>query len=304
MIKSITVTNHLGESIKLELRSPEKTGFLVQEITGLGPSKASINSTELSTTDGSIYNSARLDSRNIVLTLKLMAKPTVETTRQLSYKYFPIKKSIRLLIETDNRTCETYGYVESNEPNIFSNSESTQISIMCPDPYLYSSGEDGTTITIFSGIEPSFEFPFSNESLVENLINMGSIETYQEQNVPYNGESEIGVTIFIHAIGNVTNLIISNSGTGEVMKINTDRLATLTGFGIIAGDDIIISTIRGSKYVVLIRDGLHINILNCLDRNIDWFQLTRGDNIFAFSSDTGVTNLQFRIENKTVYEGV
>jgi len=54
MINSITVTNHLDESVKLELRFPEKSGFLVQGVTGLGPSKANINSTELSTTDGSV----------------------------------------------------------------------------------------------------------------------------------------------------------------------------------------------------------------------------------------------------------
>ena len=32
--------------------------------------------------------------------------------------------------------------------------------------------------------------------------------------------------------------------------------------------------------------------------------LAKGDNIFAFTADSGVTNLQFRIENKVIYEGV
>lgn len=304
MINSVTVTNHLDESIKLELRFPEKSGFLVQDISGLGPAKANINSTELSTTDGSIFNSARLNSRNIAMNLKFLWKPTIETVRQLSYKYFPVKKRIKLTIETDNRSCEIYGYVESNEPDIFSDQEGTSISIICPDPYFYSSGDDGYTVTVFSGIVPSFEFPFSNESGVNPLISMGDIVLNQEQNIVYNGESDIGVTIFIHAIGIVENLIISNSGTGDIMKLDTDKLTALTGFGIISGDDIIISTIKGQKSVTLIRDGLYINILNCLDRDVDWFQLTRGDNVFAFYAEAGVTNMQFRIENRTIYEGV
>ena len=304
MINSVVVTNHLDESIILELRFPEKSGFLVQEITGLGPAKANINSTELSTTDGSFYNSARLNSRNITMTLKFMHTPTIETVRQLSYKYFPVKKRIKLTVNTDNRSCEIYGYVEANEPNIFSNQSSTTISIVCPDPYFYSTGDGATKVTVFSGIIPTFEFPFSNESLVNPLMSMGDIVLNQEQNVVYDGESDIGINIFIHAIGSVENPIITNSGTSEVMKIDTDKLTTLTGFGIISGDDIIISTIKGQKSVTLIRDGVYINILNCLDRDTNWFQLTRGDNVFAFYADTGVTNMQFRIENRTVYEGV
>ena len=149
MIRAVTVTNYLGESKRFELAFPEESGFAVQSISGLGPSKADINTTEISTNDGSLYNSARVNSRNIVMSLKLMFNPQIEDTRHNSYKYFPIKKRVTLLIETDNRICETYGYVESNEPDIFSSDETTQISIVCPDPYFYSAGPDGTNTTIF-----------------------------------------------------------------------------------------------------------------------------------------------------------
>jgi hypothetical protein len=88
------------------------------------------------------------------------------------------------------------------------------------------------------------------------------------------------------------------------MKINTDKLLALTGSVIIAGDDIIISTVKGNKYITLLRDGVYINILNCLDKNVDWLQLSKGDNVFAFTAETGNAVLQFRIENQTVYEGV
>lgn len=35
MIKSVTVVNHLGESLKLDLASPEKSGFIVKSIDAL-----------------------------------------------------------------------------------------------------------------------------------------------------------------------------------------------------------------------------------------------------------------------------
>ena len=304
MIKSITVTNYLGESIKLDLMRPELSGLMVVSVTGLGPGTANINTTEVATNDGSLFNSARLPSRNIVITLKYLWKNSVEDTRQLSYKYFPLKKKVTLLIETDNRKAEIEGYVESNDPNIFSKMEATDISIVCPNPFFHSAGIGGINTTVFSGVEPMLEFPFSNESLTEPLIESGSIENRTERVITYTGDSEIGITITIHALGEARNITIYNSKTRESMRIDTDKLEMFTGSGIMAGDDIIICTIKGEKSIKLIRNGETTNILNCLDKDADWFQLSKGDNIFAYIVEEGNTNLQFKIENRVVYEGV
>jgi len=301
MIKSVAVTNHLGESIILELRFPEKSGFLVRGIEGLGPSRANINTTEISSDDGSNYNSARVSSRNIVLTLGFLPDPTIEDTRQLSYKYFPIKKLVKMVVETDKRICETYGYVESNEPDIFSKEESTVISVICPNPYFYSSD---VKVTTFSGTIPVFKFPFSNNSLSQKLISFGQIVNQTSQTVYYTGDADIGLIISIHALGPATNVVIYNTGTREEMHIDSAKLVTLTGYDILAGDDIFISTVKGSKSITLLRNGEFINILNCLDKNVDWFQLTKGDNVFVYTADAGSSNLQFRISNQTVYEGI
>lgn len=304
MIKSVTVTNYLGDSIKLDLARPELSGFAVLSITGLGPGKANINVTEVSTNDGGRYNSSRLPSRNIVIALKFLWKNSIEDTRQLSYKFFPIKKKITLLFETDNRKAEIEGYVESNDPNVFSNAEGSMISIICPKYYFHSVGEHGIKTTVFSGIEPTFEFPFSNESLTDNLLEFATVERKTERVVVYEGDAEIGMTITIHAIGEVTNITIYNRSTGGSMRINTDKLAAITGSSIVAGDDIVICTVKGEKSASLIRNGETTNILNCLDRGFEWFQLTKGDNIFAYVTETGDSNLQFKIENRIIYEGV
>lgn len=307
MIYSIVVTNYLGDRIKLELGKPDVSGFLIKSITGLGPAKANVNTTEVSTNDGSLFNSARLSQRDIVLDMVFINTvygESIEDLRQKSYKYFPLKKSVELTIETDNRYVKTTGYVESNEPNIFSSQEGTQISIICPDPYFYSAGEDGNNVTNFYSIDPMFEFPFSNESLDEPLLVFGEIQIKTEGVITYHGDSEIGVMIYIHAIGPATNINIYNTETREVMRINTEKISSLTGKGIVASDDIVINTAKGEKSITLIREGVSYNILNCLDKNTDWFTLAKGDNIFAFTADSGVTNLHFRVENKVIYEGV
>lgn len=167
MIKSMSVTNYLGESIEIPLGNPYETGFAITEIEGLGSGKSDISVTELTSRDGSIFNSSRVGTRNIVLTIRFIETPDIETVRQKTYKYFPIKKQVTLGFETDNRSCYINGYVESNEPDIFSDKESSQISIICPDPYFYSKDLNST---VFSGVISEFEFPFSNELPIDPVV--------------------------------------------------------------------------------------------------------------------------------------
>lgn len=301
MIKAVEITNYLGESKRLVLDCPEESGLAVTDITGLGPSKSNIYTTEVITTDGAIYNGARTEARNIVFSLRFLPFPDIESTRHESYKYFPLKKRVGLVIETDSRICETYGYVESNEPDIFSKKEISQISIICPDPYLYSVE---SSITIFYGIEHLFEFPFFNDSLSEKLILMGVIREKFEQSVFYNGDAEVGIVLTLHALGDVSNITIYNIHTRETMMIDTDKLQQLTGAGMGAGDDVIITTIKGEKSMVLLRDGHYTNILNCMNKASDWFELAKGYNLFGLIAESGMSNLVFTIENRIAYEGV
>lgn len=307
MIYSFTITNYLGDTIKLTLREPALSGFLIKSVTGLGPVKANINTTEVATNDGSKFNSARLTQRNIVFQMVFvdtLKGESVEDIRQKSYKYFPTKKNVDIIIETDNRYVKTTGYVESNEPNIFSSQEGAQISIICPDPYFYTAGDNGDIVTEFYSIAPMFEFPFSNESLTDPMIVFSEIQSRAAGVITYYGDTEIGIVIRIHALGEATNIAIYNTDTREVMRIDTDKIKKITGKGLTVSDDIIINTAKGNKSITLLREGVSYNILNCLGKNPDWFTLTKGDNVFAFTAETGITNLQFRVENKIVYEGV
>lgn len=302
MIRAITVTNYLGDSIRLELMRPEESGFVIQSITGLGPGKANINTSDLSTDDGSIYNSARLSSRNIVISVKYLWKNTIEEARQLSYKYFPIKRKVTLLVETDNRNAIIDGYVESNDPDIFSKEEGSDISIVCPNPFFYDAYEK--TVTSFSGIEGAFEFPFSNESLIDPMLEFSVIRDVVDRVVNYKGDHEIGITITIRAIGDAGDITIYNVDTGEKMEVYSKSIESLTGTGITNGDEIVICTVKGSKSATLIRNAHSTNILNCINRDADWFQLVKGDNTFAYAAKSGRNFLRVEISNRIIYEGI
>lgn len=302
MIKSIIVTNHNGESLKLDLFHPEESGLIVKSISGLGPPKANINSTDLATADGAIYSSARASTRNIVFNLQFMFAPTIEDARQKTYKYFPLKKKITIEVETDNRNLSTEGYVESNEPNIFSQEESTQISIVCVDPFFR---DVMPSLVQFASVLPNFEFPFSNESLTDDLIEFGKIGLDTRSTLVYTGDVDTGILITIHAMGSVSGILnIYNIETYENIKIDLSKIKALTGSDYGSGDDIIISTVSGDKYVQVLHNGKYYNAIGIIDKLANWFQLTVGKNIFNFTVTNGVENLSITFKYRNAYGGI
>lgn len=304
MLKEVTITNYLDESVTYTFEGPtidDESGLLITEIKGLGPVKADINMTDLATADGKLYNSARLSNRNIVIEARFTYAKTIEEARLMSYKYFPLKKPVTVRITTDNRVAEAVGYVESNEPDIFSEESDMQVSIVCESPFFLSPNKD---ITLFAGVEALFYFPFCNPDPVEPLIVFGEIVNKKTNTVYYSGDSEIGCYMEIHAIGDVENVTIYNLRTRERMKLDTNKLQTLTGSKLVAGDTITICTINGKKSITLLRGGVETNVLNILGKQIDWFQLSKGDNVFGFVAEYGEENIQFKITSQVAYEGV
>ena len=302
MIKSIKVTNPKGESLVLDLFHPEKSGLIVRSISGLGPPKANINSTDLATADGALYSSARASTRNIVFNLQFMFAPTIEDSRQLTYKYFPLKKLVKIEVETDNRSLETSGYVESNQPDIFSKEETTQISILCLNPFFY---DPNPSVTQFATVTPTFEFPFSNESISESLIEFGTINLDTRSTIDYVGDVDTGVLIMIHALGSVSgSLTIYNVETQEKMVIDLAKIKTLIGKDYGSGDDIIISTVSGDKYVQVLHDGKYTNAIAAIEKLADWFQVSVGRNIFNFTVTKGIENLVMSFSYRNAYGGI
>lgn len=303
MIESVTVTNSRNNSIILKLADPFENGILIQGIDGIGPGKADINTTELATTDGGIINSARLSSRNIVFNLLLLEAPDVETTRHRVYKCFPIKKEVGLTIKTDQRTVSISGIVESNEPDIFSEQESMQVSIICPDPYFYAEN----ALYKLNGVTQAFSFPFSNESLNNKVINLGEITYTKGEKIYYDGEIDSGVIIKIHATDHVEDIWIRNDADNTTMALDTSKIDTIVGDGnndIIAEDVIYISTMKSKRYVHLVRNGVTYNILQTLPKGSKWIMLQSGVNSFSYGASDGIMNAEIDIASYVLYSGI
>lgn len=304
MIESISVTNFKGETIVIELSNPQGSGFGVTGITGLGPVKADINTVSYATRNGSLYSSAHIDSRNIVFGLLFMPSEgdTIEDVRQRSYKYFPIMGKVELVFKTSNRNARITGYVESNEPDIFAQIESTQISIICPDPYFY----DNSTKKKIAFLEKCglFHFPFYNSGSVKE-IKMGEILKMKTKSFVYNGNAAVGVTIDLSFVGGVTGKIsISNISTKQTITLDTSQL---TGANKLSSGDIIqICTRSGEKYARLKKNGSssYTNILNCVDTYI--LDVVGGENQFEITTDNPPDEelIELTITTTETFEGI
>ena len=130
--------------------------YQVVSITGLNPPKAQINTSTIVGFDGALFNSSKLETRNLVLSIRINGD--VETNRLNLYKYFRTKEPCVFYYANEHLDVFIEGYVESVECNLFTISEIAQISIICPYPYFKSVTEISTDL---SSVFPQFTFPFS-----------------------------------------------------------------------------------------------------------------------------------------------
>lgn len=261
--------------------------YAVIAISGLGPPNAIINTTAIALTDGSRFNSSRVNERNIVITIRL--RYDVENARLNLYRFFKSKFPCRCYYQNSRRNVFIDGYVESVEIDLFSIQETVQVSIICPDPYFK---DLTTTYTSISKIIPRFEFPFSIDS---HGIEFSTSEREKKTDVINRGDVPTGIIMELKANGRILQPRIYNSDTKEMFGLKVDMQL---------GDLITINTLRGQKSISLLRNGVTTNIMNSIMEKSSWFQLSPGDNIFTYTCDVGEEFFDMRIIHNDLYEGV
>ena len=279
----LDITNETGDTITLT----QNGRYSVVDIGGLNPPSAIINTSIVSTNDGAYFNSARLDIRNIVITLAIHGQ--IEKNRIALYKYFKTKKQCKIHYSNESRDVVIFGYVETIDNNFFVQSQMVQISILCLQPYFQSAAE---IVTDISQILALFEFPFDLDEAGEEF---SVIDKTLSQSIINNGDVETGIIIELSVVGHVVNPIVYNSDTMERfgLKITLE-----------SGDVIRINTNQGEKKVELIRGGKTTNAINYITPDSSWFTLATGDNIFTYTCETGDEFLNVKFIHSDKYEGV
>lgn len=279
----LRVENDKGDTLELT-NNPKYTVF---KIEGLTPPQATINSSVNATTDGSKINSARVESRNIVIYTTI--EGDVEANRINLYKYFPVKKTIKLYFNNGSRNIYISGAVELIECDLFSNKQVAQISIICPQPYFKAVND---LVSIFSDVSPLFSFPFS---VAKSGVEFSAITTNVRKVIVNNGDVETGVIIKLFAIGTVVKPIIYDVLKRTHVKLN---------FTMQPSDTIVINTNMGEKSIELIRGGISYNALGYMLPDSSWFVLEAGDNVFTYDAESGNSGLQLTFSTPILYSGV
>lgn len=288
---TVKVRNKGGETIQL---SPSDD-FILTSITGLTPANATINATEMATIDGSRFNSSHVQARNIVIELKPRGEGTrVRKNRVNLYRYIRSKQPIRVYVSNDQRDVYIDGYVEQFEDagTIFSPDQRLQLSVICPDPFFRDNSSDGQEI-VFSSVEALFHFPFSIE--VGEPIPF-SVRLNTQYKTIYNaGDTACGMILKVAASGAVSNPKFFDEANNDTMTFDID---------LVQGDELIVSTVHGSKSATLRRQGVETNVINTMTHDSSWLVLEPGDNIFYYSADTGGDNMTLTFLFTNLFEGI
>lgn len=300
MIQTVWIKNPAGSILDLKLGSSgDDHGLVIFNMSGLGPAKATVNGQGGPNFDGVRVSSVRLDARHMTITLAVKGFGNVEeTAKDKIYTYFPIKKQILVGIETDTKDVYIPAIVESNEFNQFAKIENAVISLYCPFPY-FIDREESSALIRSDAVIPLFQFPFSNESLTDPLLQFGYFTALPTAFIEYRGEVKTGVDINIEFLGAVTEIVITNTNGAQQMTIDVSGVGPTQ-----AGDQIFINTRVGEKSIFFIRNGTWTNILNYVGIDDDWIGLEPGNNIIIMNATTGVDNMETEILYRSLREGV
>ena len=133
-----------GGRLDLPLTDYSRSQLAVTNIEGLDPAPATINTTPYAARDGSLFNSSKIQTRNIVITMKLFNYPSMESVRNKVYNRFPIGDEVSLVFDySDKYSKKISGYVENIKADYFGEFEGIQVSVICPNPDLYRVGYVG-----------------------------------------------------------------------------------------------------------------------------------------------------------------
>ena len=239
--------------------------YAVVGIDGLTRPPSTINTAIAGGIDGSFFNSARVEQRNLVISIIL--RGDIEANRQALYTIFPLKSKCTIYFSNKNRDVKIEGFVETLEADLFTMQERVQVSIICPRPYWQDMNEIIDSISTTVNL---FQFPFSISEPIPFA------EVYNEPHAFLNnlGDSETGFTIVTTLEKNLSTLTFTNLTTGEFFKVD---------YTMLEGDTFILSTIQGGLNVRIEREGSSINLLNYIGAGSSWIKLVTGLNDITYS---------------------
>lgn len=259
-IDKVEVMNPQGDLLTLSLED-NSNGYIVKDIGGLDPVKATIVTSNFATIPGQQRQSSNREVRNI--TFKLGYAPnfsegqTIRALRSHLYEFFLTEQFVDLkFYMTDGLVVTISGQVETAEAPLFAQEPQIDISILCFNP-------DFLDINL-----TELHSTFFTTDTSPSIINVpGNIKT---------GLTSLKFTA-AKALTDFTIYHTTPAGVLNMMQISAS---------IQLNDVIEICTIPLQKSITLTRLGVTTSLLYAVSPQSDWILLERGANQFYLNAST------------------
>ena len=262
MLAKVDVLAPQGNTVLFSLWN-HSNGYVVKDITGLDPVKATLVSSKMAGRDGEEYQASSREKRNIIFTLDLRPEYVNTTVRDLRNRLagiFMPKAELRLrFIDDDETFVDIYGIVETFDSPIFVKAPVTTISILCFDPDFY---------------EP---VPIT----VDGMTTSGSSEIM----IDYKGSIATGIGLRMNVNRDLPAITIHlRPENGSYRDLMFDTALTPGSTPLVAGDVLDISTVNGDKGASRLRGGMWASVMYWIDPDSAWVTLSPGKNYIRVNS--------------------
>lgn len=262
--------------------------YVVTAVSGLNPPSASLFTSKSPNRKGSKYNGSTLDERNVVIEIKILGD--IEKNRNALYNWVDTEQYCKIRYQNGVKNVYCEGYVQDCSIDLFTDNEVVSVAVVCPNPYWKELNE---IIASISKLIKQFTFPFAISAAGIPLSTMN--ENYST-NV-FNTGAETGLKITIKCTADVTNLTIFDD------KDTTRRFALKTT--IHPNEVVVIDTEASPKTCKRYKaDGGEENLLKYIVPVPTWFTLKKGNNVFGYTADEGVSAAEITIGYTNKYLGV
>lgn len=251
MLNQVEVTNPRGMTLTMEMLEND-SGIQIEDIDGLDPVKATLVSTSFANMEGAQFQSARREPRNLKFKLDLQPDFDVSTfgsLRKMLYTYFLPKTKIKIrFFEDTGLYVDIDGIVEDHSSPLFSEDPNVEISVMCYQP------------------------DFVNPLMFSVAGNTTSGTTTND--IAYGGNIDAGTVLTLNINRTLTSFSMYNMPEDGVLQ-QLDFSDNL-----VAGDELVISSLRGAKGITLTRGGISSSRLYGRPSSSGWIEMKEGVNQF------------------------
>lgn len=281
---ALTLENESGNIVDIN----DGIRYEVTAASGLNPPSASLFTSKSPNRKGSKYNGSTLDERNIVIEIKILGD--IEENRNALYSWVDTEQYCKVRYQNGVKNVYCEGYVQDCPIDLFTDNEIVSVAIVCPNPYWKELNEISKDI---SALLKQFTFPFAISAAG---IPFSTMRQNNATNV-FNAGAETGLKITIKCTADVTNITIFDA------QNTTRRFALKTT---IHPDEVVVIDTEASpktckRYKA---DGGEENLLKYIVPVPTWFTLKKGNNVFGFTADTGISSADISIGYTNKFLGV